>query len=655
MSTDVVNSGAYVLGILDSSLVKVGTGTLTLSGHASLGGATIDGGTLAVSGGTLNIDAGVASTQNLIVGQSGVGTLAVQNGGTVTDFGGFIGDLPGSQGTATVSGAGSTWTNTGTIQVGAAAAAAGTLTIENGGMVISMGGGSIGLSPGSVGTVTVTGPRSTWDDGPDGGLNVGSFGSGSLTIANGGTVINNSAFAANIGEFAGSLGTVTVTGAGSTWSSSSGLNIGNSGTGTLTIADSGVVTAGPVVIATNAGAVGTLNIGAGAGSPAAAPGTLTAPSVAFGAGTGTINFNHTSVDYVFAPAISGDGTVNVLAGSTTLTGANIYSGATNVEAGTLRAGALNTFSPNSAVTVASGGTLDLNGFNQTIPGLTNAGLVNMGTGTAPGTVLTTTSYTGTGGTMAINTVLGGDNSPSDKLVISGGAGAGNTTVHVTNVGGTGAETTGNGIPVVNAISGATTTPGAFALPAGELRAGAFDYDLFRGGAGGASPNDWFLRSDFQGGGGGGGGRYAGGAAAVAAAACLCRSRHSPLIRRRTRCRPASPFRSSGPNSPPMGWCSLWRGNWGSASSARSTTGSATLTSRMVAPLRLRSLPPRPRLLRSTCRPRSDGGGAATKKPGPAPPVRSSRRAVWGRFFGQTIHGNNYQAFRRSQQRQRAIW
>ena len=133
--------------------------------------------------------------------------------------------------------------------------------------------------------------------------------------------------------------------------------------------------------------IGTLNIGAGAGNPAAAPGTLTAPSVAFGAGTGTINFNHTSANYVFAPAISGNGTVNVLAGTTTLTAANTYSGPTNVNAGTLRAGATNTFSPNSPVTVASGGTLDLNGFSQTVPSVTNAGLVNMGTGTAAGHAL----------------------------------------------------------------------------------------------------------------------------------------------------------------------------------------------------------------------------------------------------------------------------
>ena len=87
-------------------------------------------------------------------------------------------------------------------------------------------------------------------------------------------------------------GTVTVTGAGSTWSNSSGVNIGNSGTGTLTVANGGIVS-GPVVIATNGGSIGTLNIGAGAGSPAVAPGTLNTTSVAFGAGAGTLNFNHT--------------------------------------------------------------------------------------------------------------------------------------------------------------------------------------------------------------------------------------------------------------------------------------------------------------------------------------------------------------------------
>ena len=307
----------------------------------------------------------------------GTGMLAIQNGGTVTDFGGFVGNLPGSQGTATVS-AGSTWTNASNVVVGGMGM--GTLTIQDGGTVNSGGGGSIGLSAGSTGDVTVTGPGSTWNNSPGGGLNVGAFGTGTLTIANGGTVINDTPNTANIGEFAGSRGTVTVTGADSTWSNSLGVNIGRLGTGTLTVADGGIVN-GPIMIATNPGSIGTLNIGAGAGSPAGAPGTLNAPSVAFGGvvtGTGTINFNHTSADYVFAPAITGGGTVNVLAGTTILTGANTYFGATNVNAGTLRAGAMNTFSSSAATTVASVGTLDLNGFGQTLNSLTGSVAIYVG-------------------------------------------------------------------------------------------------------------------------------------------------------------------------------------------------------------------------------------------------------------------------------------
>ncbi|PSO30552.1 autotransporter outer membrane beta-barrel domain-containing protein [Bradyrhizobium sp. MOS002] len=420
--------------------------------------------------------------------------LIIRNGGTLTDIGGFIGNLPGSQGTVTVSDAGSTWTNIGNLVVGGMGT--GALTVESGGTVNSFGGVSVGLSTNSSGTVTVTGAGSSLNITAGGGFNIGSFGTGTLTITSGGTVINNTAFTANVGSSAGSLGTVRVAGAGSIWSNSSGVNVGNSGTGTLTLAEGGVATAPTVVIAANAGATGTLNIGAGAGAPAPAPGTLNTPSVAFGAGAGTINFNHTSTDYVFAPTISGTGTVNVLAGTTRLTAANSYFGATNVNAGTLRAGAVDTFSPNSAVAVASAGTLDLNGFNQTLPSLTNGGLVKMGTSTAPGTVLTTNGYIGIGGTIAMNTFLGADGSPSDRLVINGGTATGNSFLRITNVGGPGAETVANGITVVQTINGGTTAQGAFAL-AGEVRGGAFDYFLFRGGLDpGSSPNDWFLRSTF---------------------------------------------------------------------------------------------------------------------------------------------------------------
>ena len=45
---------------------------------------------------------------------------------------------------------------------------------------------------------------------------------------------------------------------------------------------------------------------------------------------GAINFNHTSADYVFAPAISGAGSVNVLAGVTILTANSTYAGGTTI-------------------------------------------------------------------------------------------------------------------------------------------------------------------------------------------------------------------------------------------------------------------------------------------------------------------------------------
>jgi len=111
------------------------------------------------------------------------------------------------------------------------------------------------------------------------------------------------------------------------------------------------------------------------------------------------------------------------------------------------------------------------------------------------TLAVATSYVGAGGTIGLNTFLAGDGSPSNKLVI-GGTATGSTSLHVTNTGGPGAGTTGNGIQVVQTINGGTTAAGAFTLGNPELRAGAFDYRLFHGGINGNDPNDWFLRSTF---------------------------------------------------------------------------------------------------------------------------------------------------------------
>ena len=54
-------------------------------------------------------------------------------------------------------------------------------------------------------------------------------------------------------------------------------------------------------------------------------------------------------------------------------------------------------------------------------------------------------------------------------------------------------TTGNGIPVVEAVNGGTTALDAFML-AGRVVTGPYEYALYRGGLDVGSEADWFLRS-----------------------------------------------------------------------------------------------------------------------------------------------------------------
>lgn len=107
--------------------------------------------------------------------------------------------------------------------------------------------------------------------------------------------------------------------------------------------------------------------------------------------------------------------------------------------------------------------------------------------------LSTVDYIGAGGSLQMNTVLADDAAPTDKLVIDGGNASGHSPLTIVNAGGRGALTTGDGIPVVVARAGGSTAPQAFAL-SGPLYAGPYEYTLYRGGRGGANPDDWFLRS-----------------------------------------------------------------------------------------------------------------------------------------------------------------
>ncbi|WP_274425236.1 autotransporter domain-containing protein [Chelativorans sp. YIM 93263] len=230
----------------------------------------------------------------------------------------------------TVKGSDSTWTSDGQLNVGNFGA--GELTVSAGGAV-SNTYGYIGSRSTGDGSVTVTGTESDWTNSE--GLFVGFEGTGELTISDEGSVSSNDY--GYIGYFSNSSGRVTVTGNGSTLTISDLLHVGSSGTGELTVSDGGrVVQSTGIDIAAYGNSTGTLNIGAAAGDPAVAPGTLDTPSVTFGSGDGALVFNHTGADYAFAPSISGEGAINVHSGATRLTAdSSGFSGTTTVDRGRL--------------------------------------------------------------------------------------------------------------------------------------------------------------------------------------------------------------------------------------------------------------------------------------------------------------------------------
>ncbi|MFD9996123.1 autotransporter-associated beta strand repeat-containing protein, partial [Mesorhizobium sp. NPDC059024] len=397
------------------SLLKIGAGALTLAGSSTYGGTTsVDGGTLKITGAVANGDgyAGNAAGSDgkvlvtgnsanwtnggeLYVGYRGAGELTIADGATVSSSQAYTGHTFGSSGTVKVIGQGSTWNNSHDLHVGYLGT--GSLTVADGGTVNNAVGG-IGYQVGSSGTVTVTGQGSTWNNRKE--LYIGSARNGELTIANGG-VVNNTF--ARIGYLSSGTGTVMVTGQGSTWANSSMVSLGDSGNGQLTIQDSGSVSASYLRIAQYAGSTGTLNIGAAAGDTAARAGKLDAPVVDFGAGSGKIVFNHTETDYQFASNISGNGSVQQVAGTTILTGTSTYAGTTTVSGGKLLVNG--SIASSSGITVDAGATIGGNGtlgstvVNGTLsagssPGkLTVAGDLTLGAGStslfelgAPGTV-----------------------------------------------------------------------------------------------------------------------------------------------------------------------------------------------------------------------------------------------------------------------------
>ncbi|ELG3819181.1 fibronectin-binding autotransporter adhesin ShdA [Salmonella enterica] len=204
------------------------------------------------------------------------------------------------------------------------------------------------------------------------------------------------------------------------------------------------------------------------------------------------------------------------AGKLTLSGANTYSGDTNVQEGTLWLsgdGSIGEMGSQQAVNVASGATFGGSNGTTVNGKVTNEGtlvfgdseetgaiftlngdLINMGTMTSgsssstPGnTLYVDGDYTGNGGSLYLNTVLGDDDSATDKLVITGDA-SGTTDLYINGIG-DGAQTT-NGIEVVDV--GGVSTSDAFVLK-NEVNASLYTYRLYWN----ESDNDWYLASKAQ--------------------------------------------------------------------------------------------------------------------------------------------------------------
>ena len=147
----------------------------------------------------------------------------------------------------------------------------------------------------------------------------------------------------------------------------------------------------------------------------------------FGRQRGTVDTNGN--DATLGGAIGGmGGLTKIGSGILTLSGASNYSGATLINAGTLQAGAMNALSQNSAFTLASGATLDLDGFDNTTGSLAGGGSVTLGTATlTAGGDGTSTDFSGaidgTGGlvkTGAGTLTLTGTNSYTGPTTVAAG-------------------------------------------------------------------------------------------------------------------------------------------------------------------------------------------------------------------------------------------
>lgn len=401
-----INVGGLTVGDQGAGILTVqSAGIVQDAGILTIGNAVTGRGTLTIA--TATVTAGGVLT----VGGLGQGLLSVNSGGTLSDPGqsAIIGQGAGSGGTVTVSGSSSLWTTgSGTLTVGSSGE--GVLSIAGQGTVVS-GAGFVGGSSGGVGSVTVSGALADWTNTL---LQVGVSGTGTVAV-NGGTITTNSN-ATSLSQIGGNTsgnGTVSVTNGG-TWmlGSAANLDVGNNGTGTLTV-NGAMGAASKVSVSGNGSSSGSVVLGAsatGSGNVAVgAYGTLMVSDTSLSSTAievGNLGYGALTVSGIGALVTAGTNALRIGGSSASAAGAAGVGAVTVSNGGSLVSGTSNA-SSSAALYVGRVGTGSLTVTGQG-SGATISGTANFGrAGTGYLTVANLATLTAGDGNLTNGTVQGG--------------------------------------------------------------------------------------------------------------------------------------------------------------------------------------------------------------------------------------------------------
>ena len=458
------------------------TGNLTANSNKALTGS---GGALYANTGSVTVNGNVSMDSNSAVGPS----ATLGSGGAIRAVGGGV-DL------ATGSGSISLTNNTAAFFGGAISAGIGTINIGNGSATVTITGNRAGFNDSGTqvnatshggaisgnGSTTITGGVITLSDNVatlEGGA---VYSAAAFTLnANGATMIaNNTAGSKGGAVYVGGNVTLNAAGGDMTFTGNrhggpvaNAIYLNNTGGGktatfnadagrTITFFDPVVNNATNGLVAVNKTGAGMVSFDGSKYSAAADRWSQVYGTTTVSAGTFEIANN------AVYGALAADVSQTALSSFTSAAGTMVQGGA----AGTLRADA-----------ITLNGNLSIAGQQSGTRGVFNVYSNNVTLG---------------GGTIFFNTYLNdGVAQNTDLLVLNlnGSATSGQSLIQVTNIGGPGQLTVGDGIKLVQTNNG--TTAGAFVL-GNRVAAGAYEYYLFYGGqtatGGNADDQNWYLRN-----------------------------------------------------------------------------------------------------------------------------------------------------------------